>query len=275
MIWYRNGHFRRGKALARSSGRHHRRVPAFSGGCAMRTALLASLILLCPSFAFAQKVGDRIVVTTENAPLKLRDDVVGSVPKGSVLTVKKINGDWFWVIYSGAKPATRGWIKRSDVVAFENAIEFFNSELQRTPTAVLYTIRGKIWYLKDEYDQAITDLDEAIRLDPDQSTAFLNRGSAWLRKLDFDRAIADYSEAIWLDPNAARAYFNRAIARGRKNEIDLAIADYFEAIRLDPTDAKALINRGLAWQKKNEVDLAIADYTEALRLDRKSTRLNS
>ncbi len=60
----------------------------------MRTVVLAtSLVLLCASSVFAQKVGDQIVVTAAKAMLKSRNDVVGSVPKGDMLTVKEVNGD--------------------------------------------------------------------------------------------------------------------------------------------------------------------------------------
>ena len=41
---------------------------------------------------------------------------------------------------------------------------------------------------------------EAIRLDPKDRLAYLNRGNAWHAKKDFDHAIADYDEAIRLDP---------------------------------------------------------------------------
>ena len=59
------------------------------------------------------------------------------------------------------------------------------------------------------------------------------------RKGDYDKAIADYSEAIRIDPQNARAYYGRAYACGKKREFDKAIADYTEAIRLDPKYADA------------------------------------
>jgi tetratricopeptide (TPR) repeat protein len=53
-------------------------------------------------------------------------------------------------------------------------------------------------------------------------------------KGDFDRAIADYSEAIKINPNYAIAYSNRGNlleARGRREE---AIADFRRALAIDP-----------------------------------------
>jgi tetratricopeptide (TPR) repeat protein len=37
-------------------------------------------------------------------------------------------------------------------------------------------------------------------------------------KADYDRAIADYTEAIRLDPTFARAYYNRGFAKRAKGD---------------------------------------------------------
>ena len=63
-----------------------------------------------------------------------------------------------------------------------------------------------------DYDRAIKDSDEAIRLEPNSSGAFYNRGLAWGQKTDYDRAIKDFSEAIRIDPNNADAFHNRGLA---------------------------------------------------------------
>jgi transposase len=62
---------------------------------------------------------------------------------------------------------------------------------------------------KGEYDRAIVDFNEAIRLDSRYASAFNNRGLAQWRKLDFDRAIADFAEVIRLSPKATIGYINR------------------------------------------------------------------
>ena len=66
---------------------------------------------------------------------------------------------------------------------------------------------------------------------PSQAITYSNRGLIFAVKNDYDRAIADYNEAIRLDPGYAIAYFNRGLAYANKNELDRAIADYGEAIK--------------------------------------------
>ena len=71
--------------------------------------------------------------------------------------------------------------------------------------------------------------------------------TAWLNKNDFDQAIADVNEAIRSNPTDANAYFNRGIGLGvTKRSNDRANGDYSEAIRLDPQLSAAYNNRGNA-----------------------------
>jgi tetratricopeptide (TPR) repeat protein len=49
---------------------------------------------------------------------------------------------------------------------------------------------------KGNYDKAIADLNEAIRLNPSSFSAYNNRGSVWEEKSEYDKAITDYNEAL-------------------------------------------------------------------------------
>ena len=83
-----------------------------------------------------------------------------------------------------------------------------------------------------DFDRAIGDYDEMIRLDPSNSKVHMNRGIACQAKGDFRQAIADYDAAILLGFKTAQAYNNRGHAREMKQDYDKAIADYTEAIQL-------------------------------------------
>jgi tetratricopeptide (TPR) repeat protein len=69
--------------------------------------------------------------------------------------------------------------------------------------AISYLHRGEAYRIEGRYDQAIADLDQAIRLDPKSTfstMAYTGRGEAYRGKGDYHRAIADFEQAIRLDP---------------------------------------------------------------------------
>ena len=84
--------------------------------------------------------------------------------------------------------------------------------------AIAYNNRGNAYTAKGEYDLAIKDFEQAIKLNGDFTKAFNNRGVVYRKKGEFDRAIEDFNQAIKLDPNYASPFANRAailVSRGR------------------------------------------------------------
>jgi tetratricopeptide (TPR) repeat protein len=208
-------------------------------------SLLLFFLSSLAATASAQQVGERIVVTADKALLRSQETTTGTVPKGNILVVQNVNGDWFWVTSSGLHETVKGWINRSDVTPFPQAFDFFNDELKRNPASAAYVIRGGIWLEKGENDSAITDFNDAIRLDPKNARAYLGRGMAWDNKSEYPKAVTDYDEALRLDPKFTAAYFNRGISWKSQAKYDKALADYSAAIKLDPKYATAWNSR--AW----------------------------
>ena len=221
-------------------------------------------------------VGKR-VITHYGAVLKVKGQIEDDAGRGKSLQrgkdrsdhriyrVEQTNGKWLWLVEE--KGSARGWITAEWLIPFDQAIEYFTKQMREQPSSSTYHWRGVIWSDKKEYDIAIADYKEAIRLDPQNESAFISRGLAWKNKKEFDKAIADFNEAIRLDPQDTTAFNNRGTAWLGKQEYDKAIADFNEAIRLDPQDAFAFNNRGIAWNDKEEYNKALADFNEAIRLD--------
>jgi tetratricopeptide (TPR) repeat protein len=87
-----------------------------------------------------------------------------------------------------------------------------------TPNAAFHNSRGRHFYREKDYDTAISDDNDAIRLDPNDAAACNNRGLAHYARRDYFNAISDYSEAIGLDPKFAAAYFYRGLAYDASGE---------------------------------------------------------
>jgi tetratricopeptide (TPR) repeat protein len=71
---------------------------------------------------------------------------------------------------------------------------------------VAYGNRADAWAAKAEYDLAIADYNEVIRLQPREQKAFIGRGKVWLSKGEDQLADADFNEAIRIDPKSGHAY---------------------------------------------------------------------
>ena len=100
--------------------------------------------------------------------------------------------------------------------------------------------------------------------------AYSGRGSAYVGKGDYDKAIADYTEAMRLDPKLADAYCGRGGAYV-KGDCDKAIADYSEAIRLNPRYALAQAMVGaMCTGEKGDNAKANADFAQAEKLGYKA-----
>jgi tetratricopeptide (TPR) repeat protein len=142
-----------------------------------------------------------------------------------------------------------------------------SGKLSQEDLAITYNNRGSVYDDKGQYDRAIQDYDQAVRLDPNYANAYNNRGIAYANKGQYDRAIQEYNQGLSLDPDDAIAYNNRGNAHADKGQYDRAIQDFNQAIRLDPDYAYAYNNRGSIYNAKRQFDRAIQDFNQALRLD--------
>jgi tetratricopeptide (TPR) repeat protein len=151
---------------------------------------------------------------------------------------------------------------------YDRAIAEYNEAIRLNPVnAEVWGSRGQAYLLKEQYDRAIIDLSEAISLDPKYAWIWAERGEAYRLKEEYDRAVADFNEAIRLDSKSAFAWGHRGQVYLSKRDYDRAIADLSEAIRLDPRSGWKLAERGEGYRLKGEYDRAIADLSEAIRLN--------
>jgi len=142
-----------------------------------------------------------------------------------------------------------------------------SNQLSEASLVVTFINRGNAYQNKSDYDKAIQDYDQAIRLDSGSALAFNNRGSAYLHKGVYDRAIQDYDEAIRLDGTSAPAFNNRGRANHFKEKYSEAITDYDQAIELDPDYPLAFYNRALARFDQGFYIASVPDFVRALQLD--------
>jgi tetratricopeptide (TPR) repeat protein len=118
--------------------------------------------------------------------------------------------------------------------------------------AVLYGNRCAAYINNGKTDEALSDCNQAIQLDPKNAVAYANRCAAHINKGETDDALSDCNQAIQLDPKNATAFHNRAAKYSAKRNYDRAIADLDQAIQLDPRNTISYNGRCAARIKKGE-----------------------
>ena len=134
----------------------------------------------------------------------------------------------------------------------------------REKLATAFDNRGVAYRRKGEYDRALQDYEQAIRLNPSNANAYNNRGIIYQIKGEYARAIADYDEAIWLKHgDFPAAYYNRALAYADKGEYELSLRDFDVVMRFNPRNALALYARGLTLLRKGDTEAGKIDISAA------------
>ncbi len=165
--------------------------------------------------------------------------------------------------------ARKGWVDSRQLLSLDEAPPYYTDLINNKPDyAWAYACRAIAWQYAGNLDRALTDAEERLRLEPD-AAAYNSRGSFYLRKNEYEKALDDFNQAIRLHPNFSAAYNHRGLLHSFRRDYDRAISDYTIAIGIDPLNAIAFNNRSLAWCHKQDYARAIDDATAAIQLDSK------
>jgi len=89
--------------------------------------------------------------------------------------------------------------------------------------------RGKDYFKKQKYEEALIAFDAAIHINPKYADAYFYRGVIYADRYKFDEALLDYAKAIEIDPNLSYVYANRAMVYFLMKEYDKSWKDAHKA----------------------------------------------
>jgi tetratricopeptide (TPR) repeat protein len=162
--------------------------------------------------------------------------------------------------------AEKNW--ESSIARFSNALDALDRVKEPAPLGqeAVYFYRGNSYYYKSDYQNAIADYNQALKLKPSYVDAYYNRGTAYFDQGNNTQAIADYSQAIKLKLDDVRAYSSRGDAHFRQGNDTQAIADLNQSFQLKLSLAIVYNNRGYVYFDQGKYTQAITDFNQALEL---------
>ena len=181
---------------------------------------------------------------------------------------------------------------------YDEAIEAFDRALALDSANVEVLVnRGTVYYYKNELDQALTDLNLAIELNPKESNAynaksllraeqgnyqealelvekalaieafqpyFLNNRGYIRMQLDDPKAVEDINKSIILLPKNGWAYRNKALWYMQQNKYDQAIVLLERAEKMDSFIRRLYYYQGICYQNLNLPDKAYAAWSKSV-----------
>jgi serine/threonine protein kinase/Flp pilus assembly protein TadD len=119
-------------------------------------------------------------------------------------------------------------------------------------------------YLKSAHlSQALTELDRALFLNPQEFWASFYRGQCCYRLQRYQEAVDAFSTCLALTPTSAPCFYNRALAETALGKTERAMLDYDRALQLDETLAVATLNRGILHYNEKRYPAAQVDLQRA------------
>jgi tetratricopeptide (TPR) repeat protein len=114
--------------------------------------------------------------------------------------------------------------------------------------------------------EAITQYEQALRIDPDYTDAHNNLGIALRGQGRLREAIEHWEEALRIQPNYPQAHYNLGVALEKAGRTQEAIRHYEQALQINPDYAEAHNNLGATLVGQGQFAEAIQQYEQALRI---------
>ena len=158
------------------------------------------------------------------------------------------------------------YLYRSQARAVLGDIQGFTEDGKQSDVNMLkarHNSSGETNFLLGNYEIAIAECTQAIKIDPNYAKAYYNRGKSRSELGDKQVAIVDFTQAIKINPNDSDIYRGRGISRSELGDKQGAIVDFTQAIKINPNDAMSYSWRGMFRSELGDKQGAIADYNQA------------
>jgi tetratricopeptide (TPR) repeat protein len=132
--------------------------------------------------------------------------------------------------------------------------------------AKTHLLKGYRLHRQKSYNEALTELNKAIEIDPRNAEAYYWRGRTLVNLGRLDQGVDDFKAAVKFKPDYAEAYDNLGWLASKQSQVDEGIAYLTKSIEFKPENAWAFYNRSRLYFSKGDVAGATRDAEKACSL---------
>jgi len=132
--------------------------------------------------------------------------------------------------------------------------------------AKAHVVKGYRLHRQKSYNEALTELNKALEIDPKSAEAYYWRGRTLVNLGRLDQGENDFKAAVQLKPDYSEAYDNLGWLASKQGRVDEGIAYLSKSIEYKPENAWAFYNRSRLFFSKGDVAGAMKDAEKACSL---------
>ena len=149
---------------------------------------------------------------------------------------------------------------------YDDAIIDISKALEIDPRNSLYYYdKGRFEYWAERYKDAVIDLTKGIDLRPTESK-YIYRGNCYMELEEYDQALSDFNKALEIEPESASARVRRGILYKSLERLEDAENDFKKILELYPDSDRAMTELG-----KTGIELGRKDsmkyFDEAIKVN--------
>lgn len=158
-----------------------------------------------------------------------------------------------------------------DLGQYDIALKDYSDAIRLEPKKTgLYNSRGKLYFTQGKFEQASEDYLKAIAIDSTDSELFVNLAASQASLNNLPGAIHSLKKAIQCDSNNPNAYKTQFILNLNLGNEDAALKDAEKAIGLGLREADMYFERSLIYLRRSNQAAAMEDLNMAIRIGGKN-----
>ncbi len=216
-------------------------------------------------------------IYSDNIPVETKTQIYGNTSSSTAqqnndYSTGDIGHTTNEMFHSAKKPYSKKFLASIFAVLLLSSIAVIALALMHNVNR--YYDEGVSFYNQKNYDEAISNFEKVIMINPNNTKAreylafsWYGKGIEFNKQSKYPEAIICYDKAIEIDPNYANAWNDKGVALKNQGKYPEAIICYDKAIELNPQYKQAWNNKGIVFFNIGNYSEAIICYDKAIAID--------